>query len=93
MNLKVAFKKYRKRIVPSQASEANFNDDTQAGEYLYNDTWIKSITTNYVKVTDEISTYLEEKDPTASQNTSEEAKVSVAAKADLENLPLRSILS
>ena len=86
LNLKVAFKKYRKRIVPSQASEENFNDDTQDGEYLYNDTWIKSITTNYVKATNDISTYLEEKDPTASQNTSEEAKVSVAAKADLEKL-------
>ena len=66
LSLKVAYKKYRKRIVASLPSEAQFTD---SDTYPYNDSWIKQVTRDFNKQCDDVAHYLE-KHSKAEQNTS-----------------------
>lgn len=84
LNLKVAFKKYRRKIVPSAATEENFN--LSESDYPYNDNWIKSITRDYVAANDAVVTYLDSKDPSAAQNSANEVKFSLATQAEVQKV-------
>ena len=84
LNLKVAHKKYKKKYAPSTISLEDFNHDDSA--YTYNDNWIKSITKEYSKASDAVGTWLEVKNPVSAQDNSEESKVNVATKTQIEKI-------
>ena len=82
--LKVAYKKYKRRIVPSVASEADFNHT--ASTYEYNDPWIKSITRDFVKLNDAVVTYLDTKPPSVPSDPGAEEKCNLASRAQVEKI-------
>ena len=84
LDLKVAYKKYKRKFVPNVVTEENFNHSDST--YLYNDPWVKSITRDYVKANDEVVSYLDSHNTSASQNVEDEAKFSLASKAEMEKL-------
>ena len=84
LNLKVAYKKYKKKYVPVTISEEDFN--LQDSGYAYNDSWIKSITKEYVQTSDAVGAWLEVKNPVSAQDNSEESKVNVATKTQIEKI-------
>ena len=84
LNLKVAHKKYKNKYVPATVSQENFN--LVDSDYTYNDIWIKTVTKEYVKASDAVGTWLELKNTVSAQKNSEESKVNVASKNQIEKI-------
>ena len=82
LDMRVAFKKYKARYVPSVVSEADFNASGSA--YSYNDPWLETIKKNFYAFNKKVLKFLES---VPSDETGEEEKFSLAAnKVEVDRL-------
>ena len=79
LDLRVAYKKYKKRFVPSSLTEADFNSS-----HTYNDPWFENIKQEFQRVNEAVVTFLDSRN--ASHSQQEEQKVCFASKAELDRI-------
>jgi hypothetical protein len=84
LDLRVAYRKYKSRFVPSSITEVDFNDI--GSPHKYNDPWLDTIKKEFQRVNNDVVTFLDSRTASASSSSVDEQKFNLAAKAEVDRI-------
>ena len=87
LNLRVAYKKFKMKFVPSSVSEEQFNSSDSP--YKYNDVWISKLKKDFQKVNGDVVAFLAKTSSASSARQDEDTKENSANKEEIKEIILR----